>query len=511
MNDVNFVQGCEYVLELNSHSELMLAWRYGVKGTFDGDKAFLTGYFKKIFLDEGGRKSCLFSVEGSSRARLIIAGDSVVTALPRDKIFSSPDAQAIVAMMEGVRLLDSDAFTIDDVIAYRGDVIESNKAPDKNRFRRNIRGVLEQRLSSTRKPSKIDSGLEPKDQPVLTYGSTEESRSNTKTHVPLSFEAVCKLEYAKLEELAEIGLPDNRRHVCFWDQGETIQIVAFDKARIIASGYLRESAVYQLFFEFEGAVYRIFSRFQMAVENYKAGDIGIYAKDYGEHLYLENPEPHREFEVSNSEGLSSALETRAAVDMLEPEPVSDQKIKLKVKVLEEFCLRANEVDFLKQAPDLIEEITLLGIESLGDAAIQLNNTLALLNETWMAAHALSDAVEDSDYFQDRSDVDDSIMSLLAHGNLASESVLARRMQKTIREFNEMKPRLPERTRAAQGSKLRDSIASLDAAAPACTLRDCGAKMTIREGNGEFFWGCTKFPDCWGKRQLSRNERDKLPD
>ena len=49
MNDVNFVQGCEYVLELNSHSELMLAWRYGVKGTVDGDKAFLAGYFKKIF------------------------------------------------------------------------------------------------------------------------------------------------------------------------------------------------------------------------------------------------------------------------------------------------------------------------------------------------------------------------------------------------------------------------------------------------------------------------------
>lgn len=511
MDDVNFVQGCEYVLELNSHSELMLAWRYGVKGTVDGDKAFLAGYFKKIFFDEGGRKSCLFSVEGSSRVRLIIAGDSVVTALPRDKIFSSPDAQAIVAMMEGVRLLDSDAFTIDDVIAYRGGVIRSNKAPDKNRFRRNIRGVLEQRLRSTSKPTKIDSGLEPKDQPVLTYGSIEESRSNTKTHAPLSFEAVCKLEYAKLEELAEIGLPDNRRHVCFWDQGETIQIVAVDKARIIASGYLRESAVYQLFFEFEGAVYRIFSRFQMAVENYKTGDTGIYAKDYGEHLYLENPEPHREFETSNSEGLSSSLETSAAVDMLEPEPVSDLKIKLKVRAVEEFCLRVTEVDVLHQATDFIEEIKLLHAESLGDAAIQLNNTLALLNETWMAAQALTDAVEDSEYFQDRSDVDDSIMSLLAHESLASESVLARRIQKTIREFNEMKPCLPERTRALQGSKLRDSIASLDAAAPECTLRDCGAKMTIREGNGEFFWGCTKFPDCWGKRQLSKNERNKLPE
>ena len=48
MNDSNFVQDCEYELELNSHSELMLAWRYGIKGTVNNGKSVVKGYFKKI-------------------------------------------------------------------------------------------------------------------------------------------------------------------------------------------------------------------------------------------------------------------------------------------------------------------------------------------------------------------------------------------------------------------------------------------------------------------------------
>ena len=64
-------------------------------------------------------------------------------------------------MMEGIRLLDSGALTIDDVIAYREKVIGTNKTPDKDRFRRDFRKSLRNRLSSTNEPASASDARQP--------------------------------------------------------------------------------------------------------------------------------------------------------------------------------------------------------------------------------------------------------------------------------------------------------------------------------------------------------------
>jgi len=36
-------------------------------------------------------------------------------------------------------------------------------------------------------------------------------------------------------------------------------------------------------------------------------------------------------------------------------------------------------------------------------------------------------------------------------------------------------------------------------------------MVLREGNGSYFWGCERFPECWGKKLLRKDEIDILPE
>ena len=149
------------------------------------------------------------------------------------------------------------------------------------------------------------------------------------------------------------------------------------------------------------------------------------------------------------------------------------------------------------APSLIEEIASLQTACAESAAETLTDTLNSLKRVLGAAQELTDALEDSKYFRDKSDVDDAILRLMEYHDLPSESTLAKRIKKEVREFNEMKSHLPGRSERKRDKGLRKAIARLEASAPSCTLRNCGSKMTIREGNGEFFWGCSTFPTCWG--------------
>jgi ssDNA-binding Zn-finger/Zn-ribbon topoisomerase 1 len=36
-------------------------------------------------------------------------------------------------------------------------------------------------------------------------------------------------------------------------------------------------------------------------------------------------------------------------------------------------------------------------------------------------------------------------------------------------------------------------------------KKCTSKMTIREKNGDYFWGCPNFPSCWSSKQLNKHE------
>lgn len=53
----------------------------------------------------------------------------------------------------------------------------------------------------------------------------------------------------------------------------------------------------------------------------------------------------------------------------------------------------------------------------------------------------------------------------------------------------------------------ERIKVLEKHAPKCTK--CAKSMIIREGNGSYFWGCPDFPECWGKRWLTKEEEQWL--
>jgi len=291
---MTFVQDCEYELELNAHSEAMLAWRYGLMGELANGKHTVTGFFKKQLGQVDGRAECIFALDGCSRVRLVIDGESVITALPSLESFASPDAQQIVAMMEGVRLVSPSLLSAADIVELRQEIVESNRAPEKDIFRRR----LSKFLKGVDFGSVIFGGEQSKDfasaeRPIGLRASEEAPLAEK-----LPYERLLQMSPEELEEIAEIGIPGQSRFVRYWDKNESLKILAVEGVRVIYSGELENSYSFRVFYEHEGTVYRLHTFWPKAVSNYAPGDSVIYVKDYGSdgHLYVENPVPHVEYE-----------------------------------------------------------------------------------------------------------------------------------------------------------------------------------------------------------------------
>lgn len=297
---MTFVQNCECELELNAHSETMLAWRYGLVGELANGRHTVTGFFKKQLGQVDGRAECIFALDGCSRVRLVIDGDSVITALPSLESFASPDAQQIVAMMEGVRLVSPSLLSAADIVELRKEIVESNRAPEKDTFRRRLRKFL----NGIDFGSVIFGGEQSKYFVSAEQSIGLQASEETTLTEKLPYERLLQMSAEELEEIAEIGIPNQSRFVKYWDRDESLKILAVEGARVIYAGKLENSS-YRVFYEHEGTVYRLHTIWQKAVSNYAAGDRVIYVKDYGVegHLYVENPEPHIEYE----EGIPEAV------------------------------------------------------------------------------------------------------------------------------------------------------------------------------------------------------------
>ena len=53
------------------------------------------------------------------------------------------------------------------------------------------------------------------------------------------------------------------------------------------------------------------------------------------------------------------------------------------------------------------------------------------------------------------------------------------------------------------NEIEERIRILEQHPPGCTK--CSHNLIIREGKGSYFWGCPDFPDCWGKKFLTKEE------
>jgi hypothetical protein len=111
-------------------------------------------------------------------------------------------------------------------------------------------------------------------------------------------------------------------------------------------------------------------------------------------------------------------------------------------------------------------------------------------------------LEEQECFADimtQEDVDDMLGRLYDIVEQVADLYLIGRIHKEIRALIEKKSTLPRQHQQQQHMKRQQVLRSLQATPQTCHL--CHAPMVLREGRGEWFWGCSTFPQCWSRKHL----------
>lgn len=191
--------------------------------------------------------------------------------------------------------------------------------------------------------------------------------------------------------------------------------------------------------------------------------------------------------------------------------VMPDKAEELLRKLEEACLSLDEKELPSIGTALINTLRQLYASDRSFFSDEVLARIQGCKSHIAAAEDLELEMQDFPFVQDQGAVDEITARLTCHNDLEEDSVISKRIKKEIRELLSRKAQLPTSGSRMRQSNLTNAIRSLNAAAPVCGHKCCEALMTLREGNGEFFWGCTLFPDCWGKRFLKREERERIPD
>lgn len=117
--------------------------------------------------------------------------------------------------------------------------------------------------------------------------------------------------------------------------------------------------------------------------------------------------------------------------------------------------------------------------------------------------------EDFKYLSTKEEVDETIGRLYQVVEELVGLEVARRVDKEIRELLERKKQLPHEAGERRSAKLKEALRKLLRNSPSC--RKCGKSMVLRDGPYSYFWGCSTFPTCFGKKSLTNDEWAELPD
>lgn len=126
--------------------------------------------------------------------------------------------------------------------------------------------------------------------------------------------------------------------------------------------------------------------------------------------------------------------------------------------------------------------------------------------------AIGEFIEEQEgfkYISSKEEVDEVIGRLYYITEKVDGLKVSGRVHKEIRELLERKSTLPSQASSQRDSESKRAVAKLNANAPPC--KRCGSNMVLRESNGDYFWGCSTFPECWGKKWLTNEEQRVLPD
>ena len=122
-------------------------------------------------------------------------------------------------------------------------------------------------------------------------------------------------------------------------------------------------------------------------------------------------------------------------------------------------------------------------------------------------HEFRDAVDDASDVRTRDEAMDVARQLENLRVRLWPPVLAKRLDKELRELAERAASLPEAHTLKRGAAQRQIAMELQSAAPPCTR--CGMRVVLRETADGAFWGCSAFPRCFSTRPLRRDEWKSL--
>lgn len=156
------------------------------------------------------------------------------------------------------------------------------------------------------------------------------------------------------------------------------------------------------------------------------------------------------------------------------------------------------MDSLRQSWPLYKaEFTYEDIENLKIIGRQIKALQAFLEEK-----------EDLCDIDTQEDAIEAIEHLHSIAETLKNLAVSKRIQKEIRDLSQRKFQMPSYPEKQEPAIATSVLQKLYNKTPACPK--CGLHMVIREGGETLFWGCQRFPDCWGKRRLNKRELDLLP-
>lgn len=137
----DFVQNVEYQIELNEHSRIMLAFRYGIAQESGQISGFFEGYQKEKndpLKDMTNRRKCTFNISGE-RVTAVMEGKVLVTVLPQMSSLKTSDANLVLSIFDGAFASQPNLMTMNEIVSWREEYLNSNGALNKDDARRFVR------------------------------------------------------------------------------------------------------------------------------------------------------------------------------------------------------------------------------------------------------------------------------------------------------------------------------------------------------------------------------------
>ena len=185
---------------------------------------------------------------------------------------------------------------------------------------------------------------------------------------------------------------------------------------------------------------------------------------------------------------------------------------------EELTEPLNELKTLIYTSLNLQEILSYGNEHLPHLEISVTNSndssgtdkrllLDDLSKKFNAIKIFYEELEDIKYMEYKEEFEESIGKFYEILETLDELEITKVVQKEIRELVIKKDSSISSFTAKQEKSVTDGINALNENRPICNM--CQNKMNVCKGESVYFWGCSIFPKCYGRRWFTKEEKQMV--